>query len=76
MTRYPLAIEPASKRTAFGAMIPDIPGAVSAGDTMEEARRQRLYEGYGFKSLDSDPLRMFMPMGTVAQLCDPEEAAT
>lgn len=39
MTRYPLAIEPASKRTAFGAMIPDIPGAVSAGDTMEEARR-------------------------------------
>lgn len=39
MTRYPLAIEPASKRTAFGAMVPDIPGAVSAGDTLEEARR-------------------------------------
>jgi ribosomal protein S18 acetylase RimI-like enzyme len=37
-------------------------------------RRQRLYEGYGFESLDSDPLRMFMPMGTVAQLCAPGEA--
>lgn len=32
------------------------------------ARRQRLYEGYGFYSLESDPLRMFMPMGTVAKL--------
>lgn len=40
------------------------------------ARRQQLYEGYGFKSLDSDPLRMFMPMGTVARLCAPEEANT
>lgn len=38
MTRYPLAIEPGDEQTAFGAAIPDI-GAVSAGDTREEARR-------------------------------------
>lgn len=38
MTRYLLAIESGDEHTAFGAMIPDIPGAVSAGDTLEEAR--------------------------------------
>lgn len=39
MSCYPLAIEPGDERTAYGAVVPDIPGAVSAGDTRDEARR-------------------------------------
>jgi hypothetical protein len=32
------------------------------------ARRQRLYAGFGFQPLPSQPLRMFLPMGTIAKL--------
>ncbi len=35
--RYPIAIEPRTDRTAYGVVIPDLPGCFSAGDTLEEA---------------------------------------
>lgn len=35
--RYPVAIEPGDSTTAFGVVVPDVPGAFSAGDTLEEA---------------------------------------
>jgi predicted RNase H-like HicB family nuclease len=35
--RYPIAIEPGTETTAFGAIVPDFPGCFSAGDTLEEA---------------------------------------
>ena len=35
--RYPIAIEPGGENTAFGVVIPDLPGCFSAGDTLEEA---------------------------------------
>jgi predicted RNase H-like HicB family nuclease len=35
--RYPLAIEPRTKNTEYGVVIPDLPGCFSAGDTLEEA---------------------------------------
>ncbi len=35
--RYPVAIEPGSEATAWGVVVPDLPGCFSAGDTMEEA---------------------------------------
>ena len=35
--RYPVAIEPGSDRTAFGVVVPDLPGCYSAGDTLDEA---------------------------------------
>jgi predicted RNase H-like HicB family nuclease len=35
--RYPIAIEPGTETTAFGVVIPDLPGAFSAGDTLDEA---------------------------------------
>ncbi|HEY4146148.1 type II toxin-antitoxin system HicB family antitoxin [Pinirhizobacter sp.] len=35
--RYPIAIEPGDSTTAFGVVVPDVPGAFSAGDTLEEA---------------------------------------
>lgn len=35
--RYPISIEPGDKTTAFGVIVPDLPGCYSAGDTLEEA---------------------------------------
>ena len=34
--RYPIAIEPGTDRTAFGVIVPDLPGCFSAGDTLDE----------------------------------------
>ena len=35
--RYPILIEPGSESTAFGVVVPDLPGCFSAGDTLHEA---------------------------------------
>lgn len=35
--RYPIAIEPGDDGTAFGVVVPDLPGCFSAGDTLDEA---------------------------------------
>jgi predicted RNase H-like HicB family nuclease len=35
--RYPIVIEPGTSSTAYGVVIPDLPGCFSAGDTLEEA---------------------------------------
>jgi predicted RNase H-like HicB family nuclease len=35
--RYPIAIEPETPSTAYGVVVPDLPGCFSAGDTLEEA---------------------------------------
>ncbi len=35
--RYPIAIEPRTDETAYGVVVPDLPGCFSAGDTLEEA---------------------------------------
>ena len=35
--QYPIAIEPGDTETAFGVVVPDLPGCFSAGDTIEEA---------------------------------------
>ena len=35
--RYPIVIEPGSETTAFGVVVPDLPGCFSAGDSLEEA---------------------------------------
>ena len=34
---YPIAIEPGDEHTAFGVVVPDLPGCFSAGDTIDEA---------------------------------------
>jgi predicted RNase H-like HicB family nuclease len=38
--RYPIAVEPATATTAWGVLVPDLPGCFSAGDTLEEAMVQ------------------------------------
>jgi predicted RNase H-like HicB family nuclease len=35
--RYPIAIEAGAEDTAFGVIVPDLPGCFSAGDTLDEA---------------------------------------
>lgn len=35
--RYPIAIESGTETTAFGVVVPDLPGCFSAGDTLDEA---------------------------------------
>lgn len=37
--RYPILIERGAAATAFGVVVPDLPGCFSAGDTLEEAVR-------------------------------------
>jgi predicted RNase H-like HicB family nuclease len=37
---YPIAIEPGNDTTAWGVVVPDLPGCFSAGDTLEEAMIQ------------------------------------
>jgi predicted RNase H-like HicB family nuclease len=34
--RYPIAIEPGTDATAFGVVIPDLPGCFSVRDTLDE----------------------------------------
>ena len=35
--RYPVAIESGDACHAYGIVVPDLPGCISAGDTMDEA---------------------------------------
>jgi predicted RNase H-like HicB family nuclease len=35
--KFTIAIEPGTKKAAFGVVVPDLPGCFSAGDTVEEA---------------------------------------
>ena len=35
--RYPIVIERGDETHAFGIVVPDLPGCISAGDTMDEA---------------------------------------
>lgn len=35
--KFPIAIEPATETTAWGVVVPDLPGCFSAGDSAEEA---------------------------------------
>jgi predicted RNase H-like HicB family nuclease len=37
MMRYPIVIEPGDENTAYGVVVPDLPGCFSAGDTLDEA---------------------------------------
>lgn len=55
----------ASHRVGTAVVMLDV---LDCGNPEAVDRRQRLYDGYGFQSLPSSPLRMFMPMATVAAL--------
>ena len=48
---------------------------LDCGDPERVARRKALYESYGFTSLPSKPLRMFLPLATVRTLIDEIDTA-
>ncbi|HUD91903.1 GNAT family N-acetyltransferase [Sphingobium sp.] len=41
---------------------------LDCGDPDQVERRKRLYQGYGFIPLPSNPLRLFIPVATIRQL--------
>ena len=43
---------------------------LDCGDPERLARRQALYEGYGFTPLPSNPRRLFLPLATARQLLE------
>ena len=43
---------------------------LDCGDPDKTVGRKSLYENYGFVSLEAEPLRMFLPIGTVRQLLE------
>lgn len=53
----------ASLRVGTAVVMLDV---LDCGDPSATCRRQQLYEGFGFKSLPSRPLRMFLPVSTIA----------
>lgn len=55
----------ASHRVGTAIVLLDV---LDCGNPAAVARRQTLYEGFGFKCLPSQPLRMFLPVATVALL--------
>jgi len=45
---------------------------LDCGDAERTEKRKILYEGYGFRAMVAEPLRMFLPMGTVRMVVDGE----
>jgi GNAT superfamily N-acetyltransferase len=41
---------------------------LDCGDPVRTARRKSLYESYGFKPLPSQPMRLFLPLASLASL--------
>lgn len=52
--RYPIVIEPGSETTAFGIVIPDLPGCFSAGDTLTEAKANAREAAIGWIEAEID----------------------
>ena len=45
---------------------------LDCGDPERTERRKALYESYGFRALEAERLRMFLPMGTVRMVIEEE----
>ena len=51
---YPIAIEIGNAKTAYGIVVPDLPGCFSAGDTMDEAMKNAEEAIYGWIEVTLD----------------------
>jgi hypothetical protein len=49
---------------------------LDCGEPDRVARRKALYESYGFQSLASNPLRLFLPVSVVRKLISDETEDT
>ncbi len=55
----------AAENVGLSVVILDV---LDCGDPDRTQRRVALYKGYGFQAMESNPLRMFLPMATVRKL--------
>lgn len=58
-------ISVAAEQVGIAVVMLDV---LNCGDSEKTQRRKVLYQSYGFAALESDPLRMFLPIGTIRQL--------
>ena len=68
--RFPIAIEPGDAATAFGVVVPDLPGCISTGDTLEDIERNiREAIAFHLDGLREDGLPIPEPF-TVVEYCE------
>ena len=72
--RYPIAIEPGTEDTAFGVVVPDLPGCFSAGDSIDEAltNAEEAINAWIEAALDQD-MKIPAP-STVSRWCTSQRA--
>ena len=73
--KFLIAIEPGSEHSAFGVVVPDLPGCFSAGDTLEEAfdnAREAIEAHCEVLAEDGEDLPRAAPLGE--HQADPELA--
>ena len=58
-------IDQAAEALGIAVILLDV---LDCGDSVQVDRRKRLYEGYGFKPLAAQPLRLFLPLATARDL--------
>lgn len=73
--KFPIAIEPATENTAWGVVVPDLPGCFSAGDSAEDAFANAVeaIEAH-CELLAEDGLEIPMPKPLAEHQADPEFA--
>lgn len=73
--QYPIAIEWGDENTAIGIHIPDIPGAVTAGDSFEDAYNAAIEIAHiMLEEMASAGLAVPMPTSTMAHHSHPDYA--
>lgn len=73
--KFLIAIEPGTERTAFGVIVPDLPGCFSAGDTLDEAfaMAAEAIDGHVEIMLE-DGARLPAPIAASVHMANPEYA--
>lgn len=73
--KFPIAIEPATENTAWGVVVPDLPGCFSAGDSAEDAFANAVeaIEAH-CELLAEDGLEIPLPRPLAEHQADPEFA--
>nr|WP_210260308.1 GNAT family N-acetyltransferase [Hongsoonwoonella zoysiae] len=67
-----LRVAQAAEQVGIAVIILDV---LADGNPQLVERRTKLYAGYGFQPLPSNPLRMFLPVATVRELFEDGEGA-
>lgn len=72
---YPICIEWGDEKTAIGIEVPDIPGAVTAGDSFEEAYDAAVEIAHiQLQRIEADGVDMPLPTPVVLHQANPDYA--